>query len=359
MKKEIYFSMLFLALLGMANSGVRAQDVEVVNYPYGNYLNWQCDSYTPPSLMDGIVLATEPVETSHDGQFIGYRLHAIPFNFSPTGESTTCTIYGVAVPFEMIQESIPLDQVIDYIIGHDFDVTFYIYKATEGDTNLQLIKEYTDHIHQGQYPDKLLRMSSPSIYSDNCFAMWEIYFDLPVTIDGTFLVAISTPDHHSVHIPIIRSSCWRGYIAEILTYKGNTKLCQWDADGCVSRGTGRLSLTQALAIPEITDSIRSHRFQGLCPILVPYGTTAAGEVRAEASAVRLTPNPAHGQVEVQSPHGIRAVELTDMAGRTLLRQRCDDQPQSLTLDISTLPQGVYAVKVETPQTTATEKLAVQ
>lgn len=145
--------------MGMANNDAMAQDVPIVDYPYGNYLNWQCDSYVP-SLIGGQAYRTRLTETIIDGQFIGYTSRAVPFNFSTTGELTTRTIYGVAVPFEMIQESIPLDVVVDQIMDHDFDVTLYIYKVTEGDTNLQLIKEYTHHIHQGQYPDRIIRMKS-------------------------------------------------------------------------------------------------------------------------------------------------------------------------------------------------------
>ena len=346
--------------MGMDNNDAMAQDVPIVDYPYGNYLNWQCDSYVP-SLIGGQAYRTRLTETIIDGQFIGYTSRAVPFNFSTTGEPTTRTIYGVAVPFEMIQESMPLDVVVDQIMDHDFDVTLYIYKVTEGDTNLQLIKEYTHHIHQGQYPDILLRMCSPSIYGANCFAMWEIYFDLPVTIDGTFLVGISTPEHdnHYVREPSMGSSCWIGYFTEVLTYKGTARLITWHTDGCLFKGTGRHSPYQALALPEITDSIGSHHFQALCPILVPYGTTAAGEVRAEASAVRLTPNPATDKVTVQSPHGIRHIEVVDMTGRTVIARSYDGLPQSATFDISTLPQGTYALRVKSPHTISAEKLVVQ
>ena len=98
--------------MGMANNVAMAQDVPIVDYPYGNYLNWQCDSYVP-SLIGGQAYRTRLTETIIDGQFIGYTSRAVPFNFSTTGEPTTRTIYGVAVPFEMIQESMPLDVVVD------------------------------------------------------------------------------------------------------------------------------------------------------------------------------------------------------------------------------------------------------
>ena len=356
MKKGLYLSTLFLLLMGMANNDAMAQDVPIVDYPYGNYMFWQCNRLGEFPYMDGIAFNSRPQEIRVDGQTVGYQIWAVPFNFPISGEQQACTIYGVAINFDIIPET---HFRFDDLITNDFDVTLSIYKVTEGDSNLQLIKEHTEHIHQGQYPDIIIRMKSTM---KEYLCLWEVYFDLPITIEGTFLVAVSTSIDRIVRIPCMHETCWKGYTAEILITKDEPRLCKWSMrDGCTGgRNLYETSYTHALTIPEITDSISNgEEFQGLCPILVPYGTTAAGEVRAEASAVRLTPNPATDKVTVQSPHGIRAVELTDMAGHTLLRQRCDDQPQSLTLDISALPQGIYAVKVETPQSTATEKLAVQ
>ena len=57
--------------------------------------------------------------------------------------------------------------------------------------------------------------------------------------------------------------------------------------------------------------------------------------------------------------GIRSVEVVDMTGRTFIRRSCDALPLSVTLDMKALPHGIYAVKVDTTQGIATQKLAVE
>ena len=77
------------------------------------------------------------------------------------------------------------------------------------------------------------------------------------------------------------------------------------------------------------------------------------------SSLRVQPNPAREKVNVTSETGIRHLEVIDMNGRTLIRRTCEDRTQSVTLDISHLPRGTYAVRVKTDRTTAIEKLVVQ
>ncbi|MCR4828857.1 MAG: T9SS type A sorting domain-containing protein [Bacteroidales bacterium] len=68
----------------------------------------------------------------------------------------------------------------------------------------------------------------------------------------------------------------------------------------------------------------------------------------------LMPNPASGSVTVASSFSIGEVELFSLDGRRLLRKRVDGL--SATLDISTLPAGIYIVRIATGAGTTYKKL---
>ena len=91
----------------------------------------------------------------------------------------------------------------------------------------------------------------------------------------------------------------------------------------------------------------------------PILTTNDIEQAKGQSSLRVKPNPAREKVNVTSEEGIRHLEVIDMNGRTLIRRTCGDMTQSVTLDISLLPRGTYAVRAKTDRTTAIEKLVVE
>ncbi|MCR4828423.1 MAG: T9SS type A sorting domain-containing protein [Bacteroidales bacterium] len=76
----------------------------------------------------------------------------------------------------------------------------------------------------------------------------------------------------------------------------------------------------------------------------------------QLSDVTLVPNPATLQVTVTSAERIATVTLTDMSGREVLRLEVN--AEQTTLDISTLPKGVYLATIVTPQATTTKRLVV-
>ena len=80
---------------------------------------------------------------------------------------------------------------------------------------------------------------------------------------------------------------------------------------------------------------------------------------AADSPFRVSPNPTHGTVVLTLEQAAEGAELTlcDLGGRELRRERVSGT--SYTLDIATLPAGVYFLKLTTPQGVATRRLLVE
>jgi hypothetical protein len=58
----------------------------------------------------------------------------------------------------------------------------------------------------------------------------------------------------------------------------------------------------------------------------------------------IYPNPAHDNVTVKAPHNISTIRIVDMLGKTVIQQEPVNE-KSIQVDTSTLPAGVYFVKV--------------
>ena len=71
------------------------------------------------------------------------------------------------------------------------------------------------------------------------------------------------------------------------------------------------------------------------------------------SQVSLYPNPAHSQVTVSADH-IRTIELDNVMGQVVLHKPIN--AKSTTLDLQKLPNGIYFVRIETPNSWTTKKL---
>ena len=71
---------------------------------------------------------------------------------------------------------------------------------------------------------------------------------------------------------------------------------------------------------------------------------------------QLIPNPASDIVSIFSSFSIRKVEIYSLKGEKLIES--DVENVSISLDVSTLPKGIYLVKVYTPKGVATKKLVV-
>ncbi len=60
--------------------------------------------------------------------------------------------------------------------------------------------------------------------------------------------------------------------------------------------------------------------------------------------IEVYPNPAHNNLFINAPHNITSVTVIDMIGKTILSHQPQNET-SVSLDVSTLPAGVYFVKV--------------
>ena len=76
-----------------------------------------------------------------------------------------------------------------------------------------------------------------------------------------------------------------------------------------------------------------------------------------SQAVRMYPNPTRRLVTLQSDAQWQQVRLLNAMGQTVLQRA--PQTQSLTLDLATLPAGLYTVQVETAAGRWTEQLMLQ
>ena len=91
----------------------------------------------------------------------------------------------------------------------------------------------------------------------------------------------------------------------------------------------------------------------------PSDTTQTGIVSIGGVDFTFSPNPAHGTVVLTLEQAAEGAELTlcDLGGRELRREHVSGTTH--TLDVATLPAGVYFLKLTTPQGVATRRLLVE
>ena len=173
--------------------------------------------------------------------------------------------------------------------------------------------------------------------------MHEFYFDEPVTVSNPFLVGMrGNPDLRVADFTTVwaHNHTYYGYVDD----KTQLLVDWW---------------YHSALFPDINTFTRSNRVQVFFPILVPEGSAiGTGQVQ-EAGGLRIAPNPARTEVRVEAGCTVREVVVTDMVGRSVLHRDCHDGEQSVTLDVSRLPKGCYAVRVGTDRGVLTEKLSVQ
>jgi hypothetical protein len=81
------------------------------------------------------------------------------------------------------------------------------------------------------------------------------------------------------------------------------------------------------------------------------GTSTTGILTPEVGYLRAYPNPAQDQLIIDLPNGVASegLQLYDLAGREVAIPATQRQGQRLLLNVSSLPQGLYQVRLQTEQ----------
>ena len=341
-----------MVLWGICPFRMEAQR-EVV-YPYMNYLNMPSDN---PSLYVPMVGHTSGTSNRgvpwNDGDTC---FKAEAFNYPVMGKPDTRLVYGVAISIYSRED--PYAYEID--VSSTIDIE--LYKVTEGESDVHLIKKMTGYLYPGKRPDIMMRYQLVTGYTSDTHEpiyqfspIYEFYFDKPVSVTGTFLATATLNTDGLVFEDKPAGEVLKGYVAWIQKEKQKIyAITHGIYNDFYYDSTG-------LPAPDIElEGIKSILVQWIFPILVPEGTTAVPTVEGgETFEVLLTPNPAAEQATAATEAGIRSIEVVDMAGRIVVRHSYPALPRNVTFDVKALPRGIYAVRVDTPQGIATKKLAVE
>ncbi len=129
-----------------------------------------------------------------------------------------------------------------------------------------------------------------------------------------------------------------------------------DADGLPVPSTARdmitgLSGAEGAFIDPLTGDFLFSTFGGFNKVIRVSGfevPDAIADIGHRAAALRMAPNPTNGtlRLDVDGAERIDAVEVIDLNGRTLLRT---GRPAANTIDLTSLPAGVYTVRARTQQ----------
>ncbi|WP_201983345.1 T9SS type A sorting domain-containing protein [Hymenobacter rubidus] len=159
---------------------------------------------------------------------------------------------------------------------------------------------------------------------------YQINFDQPVPVSGTFYVGFSQPPTNRI-LPYgfdFNSTYPTGYLMS----RSNTGT--WSA---VNYTTGALMMR---------------------PVMTNMVTTATTPAAREAAAYRIYPNPTRGSVTVEGPAFARAA-VVDAVGRTVWEQPAAQAGQAALL-LPVLPAGLYTVRLTLPDgRTASRRLAIE
>ncbi len=377
--KYLYTLLSIIAMAAAMNDAAAQWQPPIVDYPNPNYLYQEIpcpEKIAPYRGFQPNRIQISPIFLPYNCDLGDPNTIGCPFLFKGEDSTKTVTIKGVAAQLFCSNEEI---REYSYALDKDHDVTVIIYKAGFGTPELQKVKEQTFHIDRGKEPDIIIKypiyQGSDPLYDrydptdpENYYKYYhEFYFDQPVSVRGFFIVAMienfSTLDDlwvgnraalsaarqefFSLHLERIPDECRVPGFDPIINCCSDTVYGLYNLYNYSEWYT---------TIPN-WDSTRlmTPYEQAFFPIIPTNDIDQANG----QSSLRVQPNPAREKVNVTSETGIRHLEVIDMNGRTLIRRTCEDRTQSVTLDISHLPRGTYAVRVKTDRTTAIEKLVVQ
>lgn len=116
-------------------------------------------------------------------------------------------------------------------------------------------------------------------------------------------------------------------------------------DNFTNNGVGfNLDFTGSTATTSYCDSLR-------------FVTTAIGQIET-AQQFDLYPNPTTGTVNVTVPYTAQLIEMVDISGKLVKRFEGAAKGEQIQLDVASVPQGLYLIKVIHAKGIATQKLQV-
>ncbi len=89
-------------------------------------------------------------------------------------------------------------------------------------------------------------------------------------------------------------------------------------------------------------------------VTVIYSATLAGIGDQEETSINMYPNPATDQVTLEANSRIKQVSIFDLTGKKVLSSLADDS--KVVVNINSLENGIYLVRLETEHGTRVEKL---
>lgn len=282
--------------------------------------------------------------------YIGENLVVNGFHLDRTGREETCTIYGVAAAV-CIRTDENYSSHDPYTLpgctwreDEACTINIYIYTATVGDSAVELVKHSAHYVHGRKVPDRVMILVDSVLEFRPQLEMYmhEFYFDEPVTVTGPFLVGMISDSILRFAEPVL-DHAWFTWV-----YKGQVDIKE-----------SKIVEMWGVAADTLPDSNVLWGAPMFYPILVPEGSFIGVEQPQDAASVRLTPNPARTEVTVEAGCAVRSMEVVDIMGRTVIRKDNPSGAQRAALDVSRLPQGCYAVRLNTARGILTEKLVVK
>ena len=369
-----------------ANGQKLQAQIEDICFSYPNYMHWY-DAH--PVELFPLELTGSYIYYSSWSDGIGWQdtlckknIIVHPYNFHTPSRVDSCKIYGLAGLLSGVCDATSglydhQKMMYPYYHGFPFDVSVesYIFEVTEGDSLLRLVKKQVFKLAKGQYPDKGMHLSDTG---GVVAPVYEFYFDTPVTVKGTFFVALfgdasDSVEHHKILF---------GYSPSLLISFANHRdtLGNYTPGYSVSIGDERIVTglgglikgddgkyreiridhfnRDELVVPDMREQVwYKYNHPAIFPIISLHNN-AVDEVSEAGDGVEVSPNPSRGCAMVHSMRAIRSVEVCDMSGRVVLRKQVNGDLHTVEMSAS-LPRGCYVVRVVTVQGTAVKKLVVE
>lgn len=121
---------------------------------------------------------------------------------------------------------------------------------------------------------------------------------------------------------------------------------------------------RVLSIPDngmnLADHVSFVEISDLDARVLPYVKLSIPSLQSGDASLRLYPNPAHTQLQIALPEGLRDAELTitDMTGRVWIRTDYENIRSRMNLDVSSLQPAAYILTVRSGNTRYAERLVI-